>query len=159
MIFIMNVFFPLSRAVSTTVDPFRDISLDLAPSSIINRTSTPFETNGKCVCVYVCVGMELWNKSNPGIGLSSGDTQMDNGSPASTNSGETLLSSIPVPSTLDDCLERCTNCVNYYSVYQSSWCRILCFCYCDLQVHSSWESWYWAQDQVQQVPQLPGQST
>ena len=36
-----------SRAVSTTVDPFRDISLDLAPSHIINRTSTPFETNGK----------------------------------------------------------------------------------------------------------------
>lgn len=74
------------KAVSTTVDPFRDISLDLAPSSIINRTSTPFETNG----------------------LSSGDTQMDNGSPASTNSGETLLSSVPVPSTLDDCLERFT---------------------------------------------------
>ena len=46
-----------------------------------------------------------WNGfCNSGIGLSSGDVPMDNGSPASTNSGETLLSS--VPSTLDDCLER-----------------------------------------------------
>jgi len=34
------------RTVSTTVDPFRDISLDLAPSSIVNRTSTPVEING-----------------------------------------------------------------------------------------------------------------
>ena len=49
------------------------------------------------------------NTSNTGIGLSSGDIPMDNGSPASTNSGETLLSS--VPSTLDDCLER------YYNIH------------------------------------------
>ena len=119
----MCVFLLSFRAVSTTVDPFRDISLDLAPSSIINRTSTPFETNGEfvcciyhaclCVCVCVCIHMGMnmnWNGimelCNPGTGLSSGDTQMDNGSPASTNSGETLLSSVPVPSTLDDCLER-----------------------------------------------------
>ena len=36
----------ICRTVSTTVDPFRDISLDLAPSSIVNRTSTPIEVNG-----------------------------------------------------------------------------------------------------------------
>lgn len=64
-----------------------------------------------CVCVCIHMGMNVnWNGimelCNPGTGLSSGDTQMDNGSPASTNSGETLLSSVPVPSTLDDCLER-----------------------------------------------------
>ena len=60
--FIVNVFFPSPRAVSTTVDPFRDISLDLAPSSIINRTSTPFETNGMSVCVCVCIRINLeWN--------------------------------------------------------------------------------------------------
>ena len=55
--------------------------------------------------------MESWDYEvmNSGIGLSSGD--MDNGSPASTNSEETLLSS--VPSTLDDCLERYT-CVMLY---------------------------------------------
>lgn len=66
--------------ISTTVDPFRDISLDLAPHSVINRTSTPVETP---------------------------DIQIDNGSPASsTNSGETLVAS--VPSTLYECLERFT---------------------------------------------------
>ena len=35
-----------SRAVSTTVDPFRDISLDLASCSIVNRTCTPFDATG-----------------------------------------------------------------------------------------------------------------
>ena len=39
--------FSLCSTVSTTVDPFRDISLDLAPHSVINRTSTPVETTGK----------------------------------------------------------------------------------------------------------------
>ena len=39
------------RTVSTTVDPFRDISLDLAPSSIVNRTSTPVEIHGMYICL------------------------------------------------------------------------------------------------------------
>jgi ubiquitin carboxyl-terminal hydrolase 22/27/51 len=68
------------KSVSTTVDPFRDISLDLAPSMVTNRTSTPVETN---------------------------DIQSDRASPASsTNSGETLLSA--VPTTLYECLDRFT---------------------------------------------------
>jgi hypothetical protein len=62
--------------VSTTVDPFRDISLDLAPHMTTNRTSTPIDAQ-----------------------------QVDSNSPASsTNSGETLLMS--VPSSLYECLER-----------------------------------------------------
>lgn len=67
------------RTVSTTVDPFRDISLDLAASMVTNRTGTPTDIT---------------------------DIQGDNSSPASSNSGETLLSS--VPTTLDECLERFT---------------------------------------------------
>jgi ubiquitin carboxyl-terminal hydrolase 22/27/51 len=64
--------------VSTTVDPFRDISLDLAPHMTTNRTSTPIDAQ-----------------------------QVDSNSPASsTNSGETLLMS--VPSSLYECLERFT---------------------------------------------------
>ena len=39
---------PSCRTVSTTVDPFRDISLDLAPSMVTNRTSTPIDINGTC---------------------------------------------------------------------------------------------------------------
>lgn len=40
---------PLSccRTVSTTVDPYRDISLDLAPNLVTNRTSTPIDINGE----------------------------------------------------------------------------------------------------------------
>jgi len=33
--------------VSTTVDPYRDISLDLAPNLVTNRTSTPIDINGE----------------------------------------------------------------------------------------------------------------
>lgn len=68
------------RSVSTTVDPFRDISLDLAPNipTIASRASST---------------------------LVDGDASNENGSPTSTNSGELLLS---VPSTLDECLERFT---------------------------------------------------
>lgn len=65
--------------VSTTLDPFRDISLDLAPSMVTNRTSTPVDINA-----------DIQNSD----------------SPASSTSGETLLSS--VPATLDECLERFT---------------------------------------------------
>ena len=57
---------------------------------------------------------------------------MDNGSPASTNSGETLLSS--VPSTLDDCLERCyyiiSNCVHTCTC-SSSVTVCVCVCVCE----------------------------
>ena len=46
MIYIQFPFYSSYRGISTTVDPFRDISLDLAPHSVINRTSTPVETPG-----------------------------------------------------------------------------------------------------------------
>lgn len=45
------MYYNTCRAVSTTVDPFRDISLDLAPSSIVNRMSTPVEVSGECMHV------------------------------------------------------------------------------------------------------------
>ena len=97
-------FLPLSRSVSTTVDPFRDISLDLAPSMVTNRTSTPVETNGQSsnlTFFLIDSTSGVWME----LHFLWPDIQSDRASPASsTTSGETLLSA--VPSTLYECLDR-----------------------------------------------------
>jgi len=101
------------KTVSTTVDPYRDISLDLAPNLVTNRTSTPIDIN---------------------------DIQMDTGSPASsTNSGEMLLSS--VPSTLDECLERFTRPENLgsESKIRCSKCRSYQVRNCPLSISLGWQ--------------------
>ena len=96
--------------MSTTVDPFRDISLDLAPHMTTNRTSTPVETQGQSVVVIinytqVAFFLRMSRLLFYCCQIVLTDIQLDSNSPASsTNSGETLVAS--VPSSLYECLER-----------------------------------------------------